>query len=308
MEKHFLYNGKKPQTRAIYEHRLKTYILPRIGDLPLQDCSVSILENLLIEVHQKGSRAGKELSRATVEQISIVLGVGFKEAYRQRLIGFNPMAEVRVPKGSRKKVTHLTDIELSSLRKAWLESQFADFIELASVTGARRGEILALRWDDFNEEKRSLSITKTRIRLNGHSMENSPKSPNSVRDIELTASQCQRLKAHKAQQSQHRLKAGKVWNGGEDYIFTDKTGQPLEDFHIAYAWRKICRKAGTGQKHFHALRHTHITALLQAGVQPYVVAQRAGDKVTTVLTSYAHAIREDDSRCAEIFEAKMARL
>lgn len=70
----------------------------------------------------------------------------------------------------------------------------------------------------------------------------------------------------------------------------------------------MCLQAGVERYHFHAIRHTHITSLLQAGVQPYVVAKRAGDTVSTVLSTYAHAIRQDDSRCAEVFEDKMVSL
>jgi len=307
LERHYNYREIRPQTRADYATHLRAYILPRIGHLPLQDCSTEILEALFIELQKGGSRLGNELSGGVLEKISIVLGIGFKEAHRKRLISFNPMTEVRVPKGRKKTITHFTDIELKKLRGAWNENKFAAFFELASITGARKGELFALRWSDFDEQERTLSITKTRYELKNEQIENAPKSPNSVRTIEVTASQCQRLKAHKTRQTQARLKAGALWWDG-DYLFTDEIGRPLSKDAVYYEWKQVCRKAGLGLKHLHALRHTHITALLQAGVQPHVVAQRAGDKVITILTTYAHAIREDDSKCAELFERKMATL
>lgn len=307
LERHFIYKEIRPQTCADYRLHLTAYILPRIGHLLLQECSTEILESLFIELQKSGSKLGTELSGGVLEKISIVLGIGFKEAHRKRLLGFNPMTEVRIPKGSKKKIAHFSDIELRKLQIAWQKSKFADFFELASVTGARKGELFALRWSDFDEQERTLSISKTLYDLGNERVENSPKSPNSVRKIEVTTSQSQRLKAYKARQTQARLKAGAVWRN-DDYLFTDEIGRPLSKDSVYYEWRKICRKAGVGLKHLHALRHTHITALLQAGVQPYVVAQRAGDKVITILTTYAHAIREDDSACAELFERKMASL
>lgn len=308
IEEHIHFSGIKLQSGEGYRIIVRAYILPRLGHLHLQECTSELLESFLLESQKSGTRQGTELAQSMLEKIALVLSMGFKEAQRKRLVGFNPMSEVRVPKGGKKKkVVHLSDIELSKFRQVWLTSKYADFFELALATGARKGELIALRWQDFDEKERTLSISKTLYELKGERLEGSPKSPNSVRKVEIALSQCQRLRAHRAQQAQQRLHAGAHWHN-DDYIFTNEIGQPLASSSLYDEWKRICQKAKMERKHLHALRHTHITSLLQAGVAPYVVARRAGDKVTTILTTYAHAVRNDDARCAEVFEQKMASL
>jgi integrase len=100
---------------------------------------------------------------------------------------------------------------------------------------------------------------------------------------------------------------GSLWKDS-DFIFTNEIGEPLKSYQIRHLWKKPCVQSGVKNYHLHALRHTHITSLFRAGIQAYVVARRAGDTVTTILETYAHAIREDDSKCAEAFEGKMVSL
>ncbi len=307
IERHFTFNGKKPQTKADYLLHFSAYILPRIGLLRLDECTSQKLEDLLCDLKANGSKKGTPLAFTTIEKVSVVLGVVFKEAYRKRLIGFNPMSEVRIPRGIGKRVEHLSDGDLQRIRHSWQQSKFAEFFELSLMTGARKGELFALRWDDWNEETRTLSINKTQYELNGRISEGTPKTPQGFREVEVSASQAQRLKVHRARQLELRLKAGSAWQE-KGYLFTNEIGEPLLKDSVYYEWKKICKRAGVSLKHLHALRHTHITLLLQQGVQPHIVARRAGDKVITILQTYAHAIREDDSKCAELFDRKMVTL
>jgi integrase len=307
IENHFAFNGKKQQSKDDYFSHLSAYIIPRIGKVALKDCNSLQLERFLLELKKSGSKKGLPLSGSTIEKVGIVLKIGFKKAHRHKLIASNPMLEVQIPKGHEKKIEHIPDEELSKLRSVWLEKPLSAFFELALNTGARKGELLCLRWSDFDSKTNTISISKTTYYSKGIHYENSPKSENSVRKVEITSSQAQSLKAHSVRQAQQRLLMGMNWKDG-DYIFTNEIGESLKPAGVHHIWKKISREAGVELHHLHAVRHTHITALLQAGVQAYVVAKRAGDTVGTILKTYAHAIREDDSKCAEVFEGKMVAL
>lgn len=307
IETHFVMNGKRTQSKDDYQTHLRAYILPRIGEWALKDCDSVRLERFLLELQKTGTRKGTPLSASTMEKVGIVLKIGFKQANKSRLIGFNPMSEVRIPKGQVKKVEHIADFDLIELRKAWKDSDIFVLCELGLVTGLRKGELLCLRWSDFDEDTSTFSITKTVYYSKGIRLENSPKSENGFRKVEITPKQALFLKSHRAKQAQFRLQAGHLWEQS-DFIFTNEIGQPLKPAHLYHWWKKVCVSANVKRYHFHSIRHTHITSLLQAGVQPYVVAKRAGDTVSTVLSTYAHSIRQDDSRCAEVFEGKMINL
>lgn len=307
IQTHFVMNGKKEQSKNDYLLHLNAYILPRIGEVALKDCDSLRLERFLLELQKTGSKKGLPLSASTMEKVGIVLKIGFKQATKSRLIGFNPMSEVRIPKGSIKKVEHISDKDLIQLRNAWKDYEISTLCEVGLISGMRKGEILALRWSDFDEDSNTFSITKTAYLSKGVRYEDSPKSENGFREVEITSKQALLLKSHKAKQAQLRLQAGQNWLPS-DYIFTNEIGAPLKPAHLYHWWKKVCLQAGVKRYHFHSIRHTHITSLLQAGVQPYVVAKRAGDTVSTILSTYAHSIRQDDSRCAEVFEGKMVSL
>ena len=307
IQTHFVMNGKKEQSKNDYLLHLRAYILPRLGEVALKDCDSRRLEEFLLELQKTGSKKGLPLSASTMEKVGIVLKIGFKQATKSRLIGFNPMSEVRIPKGSVKKVEHISDKDLIQLRNAWKDYEIFALCEVGLISGMRKGEILALRWSDFDEDSHTFSITKTAYISKGVRYEDSPKSENGFREVEITPKQALLLKSHKAKQAQLRLQAGQNWLQS-DYIFTNEIGAPLKPAHLYHWWKKVCVQAGVKRYHFHSIRHTHITSLLQAGVQPYVVAKRAGDTVSTILSTYAHSIRQDDSRCAEVFEGKMVSL
>ena len=307
IDTHFLMNGKKQQSKDDYLSHLNSYILPRIGSMALKECKSLNMEKFLIELQKTGSRKGLPLSASTIEKVGIVLKIGFKQAFKHNLISSNPMDNVRIPKGQEKRVEHILDEDLVKIRQKWQELPLAPLFELALNTGARRGEILALRWSDFDTKTNTISISKTSYLSNGVLYENSPKSERSVREIEITQSQSQSLRTHSVRQAEQRLQSGSYWKNN-DFIFTNEIGEPLKSAYLYHVWRKVLTASKAGHHHFHAIRHTHITSLLQAGVPAYVVARRAGDTVGTILNTYAHAVKQDDSHCAEVFEGKMVAL
>ena len=307
LKTHGVVNAIKIQSSDDYFMHLNSYILPRIGHLALKDCTSFQMQKFLNELQISGSRKGLGLSASTIEKVAIILRLGFKEAYIHGEIQKNPMENVKIPKGQEKRVEHIPDEDLTKLRDFWIQTSQTAFFELALNTGARMGEILCLRWSDFDTKTNTISISKTFYLSNGVLRENSPKSKNGIREVEITPSQAQSLRTHAIRQKEQKLLVGSIWKDS-DFIFTNEIGEPLKTYQARHLWKKLCVQAGVKFYHFHALRHTHITSLLRAGIQAYVVARRAGDTVTTILNTYAHAIREDDSKCAEAFEGKMVAL
>lgn len=307
LKTHAVVNEIKAQSSHDYFLHLNSYILPKIGQTAMKDCTSSQMQKFLNELQVSGSRKGLALSASTIEKVAIVLRLCFKEAYIHGEIQKNPMENVKIPKGKEKRVEHISDEDLSKLRHLWLQSPQSAFFELSLNTGARMGEILCLRWSDFDTKTNTISITKTFYLSNSVLWENTPKSKNGIREVEITPSQAQSLRTHAIRQKEQKLLVGSLWKDS-DLIFTNEIGDPLKSYQTRHLWQKLGIQAGVKPYHFHALRHTHITSLLRAGIQAYVVARRAGDTVATILETYAHAIREDDSKCAEAFEGKMVAL
>lgn len=152
----------RPQTASDYRTWLKNHIIPRMGHFQLQELNSLAIENILLEIQGKGARGGKSLSSSSIRQIGIVLSICLKTAVRHKHLKQNPMNDVRLPKGHKKEVRALTVEELERIERILLEADYltASIIRLARDTGARKGELLALRWSDIDLERNIISISR----------------------------------------------------------------------------------------------------------------------------------------------------
>jgi integrase len=293
----------KKATAHQYRNAIETYLIPHFGGLTVQELTPERLENFLVTLIQSGSKKGEALSHSTVRTVAIILSQGLDQAVRFNKINNNPMKQVEKPKGKTKTVSTYSASEIKALLECAKSHRLHAFIHLAIHTGARRGELLALRWSDFDPEKKTVSITKNRGMANGEIIEqNSTKSARGNRVVEISSEVVESLQSHAQRQGEEIKRASSQWKE-TGYIFTQTDGEPLYPTTPYAIFRKMIRELGLRPEPFHALRHTHATELLRAGYQPYQVASRLGDEVATVLNTYAHAKPEDDRELAVAFES-----
>jgi len=153
--------------------------------------------------------------------------------------------------------------------------------------GVRRGELLALQWDDVDLEARSVSVRRTLEESSAGVHLKQPKTVRSSRTIALPASTVNALRVHHAAQQRARLAAGKAFNK-LDLVFPGRDGGPWKPSAFASNCRVVFRKAGLTCR-LHDLRHTHATLLLRQGVHPKVVQERLGHaNVSITLDIYSH--------------------
>jgi integrase len=160
---------------------------------------------------------------------------------------------------------------------------------VALATGLRRGELLALRWQDIDlatgviQVVRSLEQTKAGLRFK------TTKSKRSKRPIVLPASVLAVLLNHKAKQAEERLLLGL---GKGELVFTRVDGDPIKPNSFTSWMARVAARAGTSHiMPVHGLRHTHITNLLRENVHPKVASERAGhSRVGFTLDRYSHVI------------------
>ena len=291
----------KASTLGQHRYILDKYILPKFGTMALKDLNSQLIERTLVELLQTGKRDGSALSKSSIRVISLTLSQGLDRAVKNRKIAFNPMKEVEIPKGKTKTVGSYSAQEIRSLLKHAESHRLSALIHLACHTGARRGELLALRWSDFDIDKGTISISKSRGVFNGLVIEeNSTKSKRGMRTVELDSETVRILKSHKVRQGQEKLLIGEGWKE-TGYIFTQEDGEPIYPSTAYSVFRSIVKRANLKAEPFHILRHTHATELLRNGRPPYIVAQRLGDEVQTILNTYAHAKPEDDQVSADTY-------
>lgn len=285
----------KPTTADNYRQILDRYILPNLGSIALKDLSPVLIERMLLDLN-------KNHSESTVRLVSIVLAQGLDRAIKDHLLAINPAKGIERPKGKKKSVTPYTSSELKELLKALENHRLFAYFRLLAYSGARRGEVLALRWSDLDFDKGTLSISKNRTRIGKTVIEqDSTKGGDGKRFIQIDSETLRIIKKHRADQIGERMKAGSAWKE-QNYIFTQTTGDPLDPSTPYQLFKKVAKKIGLRSESLHSIRHLHATELLNSGVSVHLVKDRLGHSdISTTLRIYAHIRPEQKQEVADLF-------
>ena len=161
--------------------------------------------------------------------------------------------------------------------------EYKTFFFALYFTGARKGEILATTWDDWDLKKCTLNITKnvTKKVYGAQFLVTTPKNKSSVRKIKIPQILCNELSKYKV--------------GREDYKFVFAGDKPLADSNIQRALKNGCEESKVKQIRIHDFRHSHASYLLSSGVPVVSVAKRLGhSNIEQTLNTYAHCMPTDE--------------
>jgi len=224
---------------------------------------------------------------------------------RDELLASNPAARVKRPGVSRTEARYLSGAEVAVLLEAAKDSRHAPLMRLLVSTGLRRGEALALRWQDVDLTNGVLRVRGTLSRLGGQLVIGEPKTERSRRDVPLSPGTVALLRSVKVKQAVERLKAGSVWVES-GHVFTTETGtavDPRNALRAISTAAKACGMTGVG---LHTLRHSAATAMLEAGVPLRTVSELLRHSSVAVTGDvYAHVSTEGARSAVERLQAAM---
>lgn len=156
-----------------YEGIIEHHIIPAIGAIKLKQLSSIHIQRMYNDLKengrmQRGSKQNdKALSNTFVRRVHAVLQAALKQAVKERLIPYNPCENCRIPPKDKKEMTILPPEKigryLQEAEKYGVLPMF--YLELSS--GLRRGELLALQWEDLNVKERILTVNKQVTRMEG---------------------------------------------------------------------------------------------------------------------------------------------
>lgn len=290
---------------------LETYVVPRIGAVPLQDLNSAHCTRLyaaLLRGGKVGSDRTEGLAVSTVHDVHRVLRKALSDAQRWGLVERNAtdLADappVRAVQAARRKAMTVWTVE--ELRR-FLESvaghRFAALFEAAAATGLRRSELLGLRWADVDLDAATLAVDQTlTLGEDAYELDQQQKSSTSGRTIHLDSRTVDVLRRHRQQQLSGRLTVGEAWQD-RNLVFCDELGRELSPPAISQAFRRAVEKSDLPRVRLHDLRHTHATLLLRAGANPKVVSERLGhSSVAFTLDTYSHVIPGMQPEAAEMY-------
>jgi integrase len=222
----------------------------------------------------------------------------FKDAIRARLIATTPLRDVPRPKAIKNEARFVSQAELERLLESLKSSRYADVFNLILQTGLRRGEVLALSWNDVNLQNSQMQVKAS---LSANKQRGSLKTIKSQRTLDLNPVALAILKRQKARQNLERLSLGELYSQtGWDPVFTNESGSPVCPRGLLRTLQNAASKAGLttgslGSIGIHTLRHFVASKLLTSGVDILVVSRILGhDSIQTTVDIYGHM--EDSTR------------
>jgi integrase len=195
--------------------------------------------------------------------------------------------------------------------RTWTPDELRSFLEyvahdpyyaawvLAASTGMRRGEVLGLRWQDIDFDRRRLAIRQTIISIDYRVEVSEPKTARGRRSVALDSGTVTALRGHRAAQNQEKLKLGEAYQD-MGLVFCRADGGPVHPDRFTQMFDKHVKESGLPRIRLHDLRHTHATLALAAGIHPKVVSERLGHStVAFTMDVYSHAIPSMEAEAAE---------
>jgi integrase len=165
-------------TRVTYKGYIERTILPTLGHLPLRRLDTATLDRFYSELRARGGVGGRPMAPATVRQVHAILRRALDQAARWGWVPANPAALASPPRLGSAEIRPPTPEEVSRLLEAAYEADpdFAVLLWLAATTGARRGELCALRWGSVDLEAAELLILRNLFQAAGRLVEKDTKT------------------------------------------------------------------------------------------------------------------------------------
>lgn len=287
----------KPRTFTRYGVAVRIHLIPALGNVRLSKLSPSTVQTFYARKLKEG------LAPGTVAHMHSVLHHALDDAERLGLVAHNISDKVTHPHQPQREMHVLTQEQAQTLLASVKGERLEALYILALTTGARQGELLALRWSDVDLDTATMHISHTlQFRKGGGWYLGSPKTSRGRRRVHLPPVAVAALRKHKARQSEERLALGEAWPG-HPFIFTTILGQPIRGTHFTDQFQLRLKRAGLPMIRFHDLRHTAATLLLLANVPAKVVSEMLGhSSISITLDVYSHVLPSMQESAAQAME------
>lgn len=303
-------------TRRSHRRMAGKHIHPLLGRLALTAVTPEILDNFYAELrrcrdhcrHPTAGHVCRPLAPATVRKLHHLLSGAYHRAVRWGWLDRSPTADAEPPLKPRPAPRPPTPAEAARiLTAAWADPDLGVLVWLAMITGARRGELCALRWRHL-EPTRHILVIEAAIAQDGADAWEKDTKLHQRRHITLDPDTIALLRAYRQARQRRAASVGATLSP-EAYLFSQAadSGSFRKPASLAACYRRLVRGLGI-RTTLHKLRHYSATELLAAGVDLRTVADRLGhSEGGTTLAYYAAWVHEADHRASRILAARLPR-
>ena len=242
----------RTSTQSGYEDRIRLHIKPELGEIPLNRLTQNDLQQFYARLKKSGRKTrteyyGEGLSDRMVRMCHATCRSALQRAVQDGLIRTNPAEGCKLPP---KKAREMQVLARDELQRFLIQAQAEGYYELFLLdlaTGLRRGELLALQWDDLDFETGVLTISKQVSLVRGKIVMSVPKTKSSIRKLVLPPAVVQVLR-------EYRESVHSRWMFPSPVL----EDMPLNPGSVYDRLQLILEHASCKQVRFHDLRHPYV--------------------------------------------------
>ena len=290
-----------PKTAETYAHHLK-HVRRHLGQRRLQQLRPADLAELYARLSREAGLAAR-----TIGHVHRVLHRALGHAVQWSLIERNPADFVSPPPVAAAEVVVIDVAQATTLLQALSGRSIYPIAALALATGMRRGELLALRWQDVDLDRARLRVEQAIEQTSAGLRFKAPKTRHGRRLIALPPYAVTEMRSHWKAHQERRLALGLGRGDGSDLVFATWDGKPRSPNALTKEWSLAVAAAGMPDVTLHSLRHTHASHLIAGGMDVLTISRRLGHGSPNVtLAVYGHLFPNTDDRAAQIIEAAIS--
>jgi integrase len=281
-----------PTTITAYEANFRNDLRPVLGAIKLAKLTVMDVDRLYASM-------ARRVGPSMVRRAHVVLRGALAQAQKWGLVAVNVAADADLPRLRRPdtRPPHLE--ELQRILDA-APDDFRTLLRLAATSGARRGELCALRWSDLDLDAGRMSVHASVVEHDGQ-LDIKPPKTERRRVVVLDDSTTAVLRDHRSRCAA-AARACSVTLPGSAFVFSPRPGnaEPYHPMSITRRFARTCERLGIDGIRFHDLRHMVASRLLAEGIDLQSVADRLGhSRASITLGTYTHSLGTNDQRAAD---------
>jgi integrase len=278
----------KKGTYSTYSRYLMKRVAPALGQVKLQNLTGTMFQSLYAKWRKEG------MSANTIRLIHTILKKALDDAVMWRKLAINPVRDAEPPRKEERDMQVLDVTQAQKLLEVAKGTRLDCLLHLA-LLGLRRGELLGLRWQDINFEKRELRISRSLSYVQDPEtglhefVLDTPKTASSRRVLTLPQFILDSLYEHRAAQQEIQAHVHRWQN--LDIVFCTRFGGYMIPNGMVNDFDKLLKKASLPDIRFHDLRHSAATIWIALGVSPNVIRELLGHRnIVTTLGIYGHVL------------------
>lgn len=304
-------NNLKAKSAERQAMAIKLHIKPYIGDIILKRLDTEDIQGLYAKLAASGKKNGSGLSAQSIRHVHNTLSKSLEKAFVLKKIKENPIKNTEPPslKSRKANVNALTEEQVRIFLKAAEGHRLYAALMTGFMTGLRRGELLALMWDDIDLDKRIAIVRRSLVTTNEQGpVFETPKTEESNRMVPLPEDLCSELRKHKSRQEAEAVAAiEKAKDHSEKFhikvdpetyykdsglVFQQENGQRVDPRSFSRTFKRLLKKAGLPESfRVHDMRHTFASLLLSFGVDIKRIQNMLGHANPEItLSTYAHLL------------------